>query len=76
MLLSVAGVALALLPKLQAGPGGGWWGELAVLASAAVGALCSGLYRPCVQRYPTLPVSAFAMCASGPFLAIAALGEH
>lgn len=76
VLLSIAGVALALLPKLQAGPGGGWWGEFAVLASAAVGALCSVLYRPYLQRYPTLPVSAFAMFASVVFLAVAALGEQ
>lgn len=76
VLLSIAGVALALLPKLKAVQGGSWWGELAVLASAAVGALCSVLYRPYLQRYPTLPVSAFAMFASVLFLAVAALGEQ
>jgi drug/metabolite transporter (DMT)-like permease len=76
VLLSIAGVALSLWPKLQAGHGSGWWGELAVLASAAVGALCSVLYRPYLQRYPTVPVSAFAMLASVLFLALAALGEH
>ena len=76
VLLSIAGVALSLWPKLQAAHGGGWWGELAVLASAAVGALCSVLYRPYLQRYPTVPVSAYAMLASVLFLAVAALGEH
>ncbi|MCG2593669.1 DMT family transporter [Ramlibacter sp. XY19] len=76
VLLSIAGVALSLWPKLQAAHGGGWWGELAVLASAAIGALCSVLYRPYLQRYPTVPVSAFAMLASVVFLALAALGEH
>lgn len=76
VLLSIAGVALSLLPKLQAGHAGGWWGEGAVLASAAIGALCSVLYRPYLQRYPTLPVSAFAMLASVFFLAAAALGEQ
>jgi drug/metabolite transporter (DMT)-like permease len=77
VLLSIAGVALSLLPKLQAGPdGAGWWGELAVLASAAVGAVCSVLYRPYLQRYPTVPVSAFAMLVSVVFLAVAALSEH
>lgn len=75
VLLSIAGVALALLPKLQAGHAGAWWGELAVLASACVGALCSVLYRPYLQRYPTVPVSAFAMLASVLFLALIALGE-
>ena len=33
------------------------------------------LYRPYLQRYPTVPVSAFAMLASVLFLALAALGE-
>jgi drug/metabolite transporter (DMT)-like permease len=75
VLLSIAGVALSLLPKLQAGHAGGWWGELAVLASACVGALCSMLYRPYLQRYPTVPVSAFAMLASVLFLALIALRE-
>lgn len=75
VLLSIAGVALALWPKLQSGHGGNWWGELAVFASACTGALCSVLYRPYLQRYPTLPVSAFAMFASVLFLALAALGE-
>jgi drug/metabolite transporter (DMT)-like permease len=75
VLLSIAGVALSLLPKLQAGHAGHWWGEAAVLASACVGALCSVLYRPYLQRYPTVPVSAFAMLASVLFLAVIALGE-
>ena len=75
VLLSIAGVAMALAPKLHAGPGGAWWGELAVLAAACVGALCSVLYRPYLQRYPTVPVSAFAMLASVLFLAVIASGE-
>lgn len=75
VLLSIAGVGLALAPKLAAPASGSWWGELAVLASAAVGASCSVLYRPYLQRYPTVPVSAFAMLASVAFLALAALGE-
>lgn len=75
VLLSIAGVGLALAPKLQAGHGGHWWGELAVFASACVGALCSVLYRPYLQRYPTVPVSAFSMLASVLFLAVLALAE-
>ncbi|RYY92779.1 MAG: DMT family transporter, partial [Comamonadaceae bacterium] len=75
VLLSIAGVALSLLPKLQASSTG-WWGEASVLAAAAIGALCSVLYRPYLQRYPTVPVSAFAMLASVLFLAMAALGER
>jgi drug/metabolite transporter (DMT)-like permease len=75
VLLSIAGVVVSQLPKLQAAHATGWWGELAVLASACVGALCSVLYRPYLQRYATVPVSAFAMLASVLFLAVAALGE-
>ena len=76
VLLSIAGVALALAPKLGASQPGHWWGELAVAAAACTGALCSVLYRPYLQRYPTVPVSAFAMLASVLFLAVLALGEH
>lgn len=75
VLVSIAGVALSLVPRLQAAPGGAWWGELAVLASACVGAACSVLYRPYLRRYPTVPVSAFAMLASVLFLGVIAIGE-
>ena len=77
VLLSLVGVALSLLPKLGAGAGdgSGWWGELAIAASALTGALCSVLYRPYLQRYPTVPVSAFAMLASVAVLAVLALAE-
>jgi len=54
--LTLAGVAFALGDKV-AGPGA-LGGELAILAAAATGALCSVLYRPYLRRYPTLPVSA------------------
>ena len=76
VVLSVAGAALSLAPKLGAQHAGHWWGELAVLASACTGALCSVLYRPYLQRYPTLPVSAFAMLASVLLLALLALPEN
>jgi drug/metabolite transporter (DMT)-like permease len=76
VLATIGGVALALAPKLALAQGADWWGELAVVAAACTGALCSVLYRPYLQRYPTLPVSAFAMLASVLFLAVCALGEH
>ena len=44
-------------------------GEIAVLGSAFCGAVCSIYYRPYLQRYPPLAVSAFAMFASVLFLA-------
>ena len=77
LLLSIGGVALELLPRLaaQAAAPVSWHGVLAVAASALVGAVCSVLYRPYLQRYPTLPVSALAMGASVLFLAVLALTE-
>jgi drug/metabolite transporter (DMT)-like permease len=50
-------------------------GAALVLASALCGAVCSVLYRPYLRRYPTLPVSAFAMLASVVALALAAAVE-
>jgi drug/metabolite transporter (DMT)-like permease len=77
VLLSIGGVALSLTSRLQASAGhAGWLGELAVLGAAAVGALCSVLYRPYLRRYPTIQVSVFAMAASVVFLGLAALSEH
>ncbi|WP_205853035.1 DMT family transporter [Polaromonas sp. AER18D-145] len=76
VLLSISGVALSLWPKLQAPHPGHWWGEAAVLASAGVGALCSVLYRPYLQRYPTLAVSSFAILVSVLFLGLLALTEN
>jgi drug/metabolite transporter (DMT)-like permease len=76
VVLSIVGVGLALSPRLQAASSGHWWGELAVAASALVGAVCTVLYRPYLQRYPTLPVSAFAMLASVAALGTLALGEN
>jgi drug/metabolite transporter (DMT)-like permease len=76
VLLSIAGVALSLWPKLQAPHPGHWWGEAAVLASACVGALCSVLYRPYLQRHSPLAVSGFAMLVSVLFLAALALQEN
>jgi drug/metabolite transporter (DMT)-like permease len=75
VLLSIAGIALSLAPKLAASTSAHWWGELAVLASALLGAACAVLYRPYLQRYPTVPVSAYAMLASVFALALAALAE-
>jgi drug/metabolite transporter (DMT)-like permease len=73
VLLALLGVAFALGEKaLGARSGGGWVGEAAVLASALTGAVCSVLYRPYLRRYPTLPVSAFAMLASVAFLTVPA----
>ncbi len=77
--LTVLGVGLTLGERVMGGGGGersdAWIGELAVFASALSGAVCSVLYRPYLKKYPTLPVSAFAMLASVGFLAILAAAE-
>lgn len=75
VLLTILGVGVTLGEKAWAAPAERWWGEAAVLASAVVGATCSVLYRPYLQRYPTLAVSSFAMLASIGFLAVVAAGE-
>jgi drug/metabolite transporter (DMT)-like permease len=75
--LTILGVGFALGEKVAetGGMGAGWIGELTVFASALSGAICSVLYRPYLRKYPTLPVSAFAMFASVGFLALLAAGE-
>jgi drug/metabolite transporter (DMT)-like permease len=77
VLLTIVGVGFAVGEKAvqRADAGDAWAGELAVLASALSGAVCSVLYRPYLRKYPTLPVSALAMLASVGFLAILAAGE-
>jgi drug/metabolite transporter (DMT)-like permease len=76
VLMTILGVGLALGEKaLARGGAESWIGELAVLASAFSGALCTVLYRPYLRKYPTLPVSASAMLASVAFLALLAAGE-
>jgi drug/metabolite transporter (DMT)-like permease len=70
ILLTLLGVGFALGDKV--GGAGSFVGELAILASAATGAICSVLYRPYLRRYPTLPVSAFAMAAAAAALLVPA----
>ena len=77
VLLTIVGVGFVLGEKAvqRGGAPQEWVGELAVFASALSGAICSVLYRPYLQKYPTLPVSAYAMLASVGFLAVLAAGE-
>jgi len=76
VLLTIAGVGVALGEKAVEGGGArAWMGELAVFASALSGAVCSVLYRPYLRKYPTVPVSALAMLASVGFLAVLAATE-
>lgn len=77
VLSTIGGVGVALGEQAMQRGGGpqAWIGEIAVFASALIGAVCSVLYRPYLRRYPTLPVSAFAMLASVGFLTVLAAGE-
>ena len=77
VVLTILGVGIALGEKaIQPGSQANEWiGELAVLISALSGAICSVAYRPYLRKYPTLPLSAFAMLASVIFLALFAGGE-
>lgn len=77
VLVTIVGVAFALGDK-AVGSGGAahqWVGELAVLASALCGAVCSVLYRPYLRKYPPVAVSALAMLSSVGFLALLAATE-
>jgi drug/metabolite transporter (DMT)-like permease len=76
ILATLLGVFLALSDKILNGASVHGWsalgGELAILASAATGAICSVLYRPYLARYRALPVSAFAMMAAAAALLVPA----
>ena len=74
VLLTIVGVGAALGDRSSLASAAGI-GDLAVLASALVGAVCSILYRPYLRRYAALPVSALAMLASVVFLAAIAAYE-
>jgi drug/metabolite transporter (DMT)-like permease len=71
IVLTLVGVGFALGDKI-AGEGS-LSGELMIVAAAATGAVCSVLYRPYLRRYPTLPVSTFAMAAAAAALLVPAL---
>jgi drug/metabolite transporter (DMT)-like permease len=71
ILLTLVGVGFALGDKIFGSAE--LVGELLIVAAAATGAICSVLYRPYLRRYPTLPVSAFAMAAAAAALLLPAL---
>ena len=73
VLLTMLGIATALEAPLAQKPG---LGDLAVLASALVGAVCSVFYRPYLRRYDTVAVGALAMAASVMALAFYAVAEE
>jgi drug/metabolite transporter (DMT)-like permease len=80
VLLTILGVGLTLGEKIFDGASADSWpnsflGEAAVLLAAFCGALCSVLFKPYLQRYPTLSIGAYSMLASVAFLIFLALWE-
>lgn len=76
VLLTILGVGITLGEKLfDTGAADGFIGEGAVLLAAFCGALCSVLFKPYLQRYPTLSIGAYSMLASVAFLMVLALYE-
>lgn len=73
LLVAVAGLALLLgyAPghAIESPGGGTLLAYAALIGATLIGAVCSILYRPYLQRYPVLPTSALAMCASVALLA-------
>jgi drug/metabolite transporter (DMT)-like permease len=76
VVLTIMGVGVVLSERVfDQGMSQGWRGDMAVALSAFAAAACSVLYRPYLQRYPTLQVSSLAMLASVVFLAFLAASE-
>lgn len=77
VMISILGVGLTLGEGAVTGVSDldDWIGAGAALGAALTGAACSILYRPYLERYPTLPVGFVAMVASVGFLSLLAIGE-
>lgn len=76
VVLTIIGVGFALGTSVfSQGSSQGWIGDIAVFISALAAAACSVLYRPYLQKYPTLQISGFAMLVSVVFLAFLAASE-
>ncbi|QKH38296.1 DMT family transporter [Achromobacter pestifer] len=68
--VAVSGIALLLQPSAAAvGGAADGWAWAALLGATFIGAACSLLYRPYLQRYPAMYVSVVAMFVSVLFLA-------
>ena len=74
IILTIAGVAVSVGASIDLTNTGTdqWIGMAAVLGSAIIGAICSVLHRPYLQRNPLLPVSLLSMAAAVIFLGVLA----
>lgn len=68
LVLAVSGVGLHSSASLAGSHGGDILALAAIIGATLIGAVCSLLYRPYLQRHPTLPTSALAMSAAVMFL--------
>ncbi|MCP4298173.1 MAG: DMT family transporter [Proteobacteria bacterium] len=74
--LTIIGVGFVLFERvIEEGGAVRFIGDLSIFLSAFASALCSVLYRPYLEKYPTLQVSWFAMFVSVIVLIIPAAGE-
>ena len=85
ILIAVAGLAYALLPKLGGSASSAWKGDLIMIAAATLQAICNILSRSFIRRIGALSFTAFGLCigavalvavsaASGVFQALPSLG--
>lgn len=73
VLVTILGVAMALLSGLGAAPEGAWRGDLLMIAAALCMALYSIWSRPFIRRCGPIPFTAMAMAAGAACLILASL---
>ncbi|WGR92502.1 DMT family transporter [Bradyrhizobium sp. ISRA443] len=73
VLVTILGVALALLSGLATAPPGAWRGDLLMVAAALCMALYSIWSKPFIRRSGPIPFTTLAMTAGGAFLITASL---
>ncbi|KWV45426.1 permease [Bradyrhizobium macuxiense] len=73
VLITILGVAMALLTGLASAPPGAWRGDLLMAAAALCMALYSIWSKPFIRRSGPIPFTTLAMAAGGAFLIAASL---
>ncbi|QPF87520.1 DMT family transporter [Bradyrhizobium genosp. L] len=73
VLVTILGVAMALLSGLATAPPGAWRGDLLMVAAALCMALYSIWSKPYIRRSGPIPFTTLAMAAGGAVLVIASL---
>jgi drug/metabolite transporter (DMT)-like permease len=73
VLVTILGVAMALLSGLATAPPGAWRGDLLMVAAALCMALYSIWSKPFIRRSGPIPFTTLAMAAGGAVLVVASL---